>query len=319
MNLKLSAAGFAIQADKGAPEAQPAYFGPVGGGGLVGFDVTQTPDELTSAQVGPVGEFRESVAVAADYESRMWPASIAGLLYAVLGDIDTSGALTPYTHTIQPASLLPWATVFGKKDTERKAASDCKLDELKLEWEGNGPVKVTATWAGISASWSDVEYVPGLDEAEVNYFKGIALAATIDLDGAAHDGGCVILSGSVDIKRNVTADTRSGQLESSDLFEGALEIAVELKCRVPDLTAVRLLVTGAEDGDTVAADVPYGNFSLAFTDAPDSVTLSATRVAFQTAEPDADPKGGPGELTLTGACYGNPCFTAIVVNDVATY
>jgi hypothetical protein len=319
MNLKLSAAGFAIQADKGAPEAQPAYWGPVGGGGLVGFELEQTEDELTSAEIGGIGEYRAGVAVGADYESRMWPASIAGLLYAVLGDISTTGVSAPYTHTIVPASLLPWATVFGQKDMERKAASDCKCDELKIEWEGNSPVKVTPTWAGMGAMWSDVAYVPALDEALLSYFKGIHLAATIDLDGATHDGGATILSGSLDIKRNLTGDTKSGQLEPSDVNEGALEIDVELKVRVPDLTLVRLLLTGAVDGDTITADVPYGDFSLAFTDAPDSVTLAATRVAFKTSEPDADPKGGPGELTLTGRCYGNPCLTAIAVNDVATY
>ena len=438
MNMKLSAAGFAIQAAKGAPEAQPDYFGPVGGGGLVGFELEQNEDELTSAEIGGIGEFRESAAVAADYESRMWPASFAGLLYAVLGDLDTSGgapavkavlttalagvnndltflaktggtagngitvalvdpagndqaldvtviasaitvhlatgvggaitstatqvknainadveakalvtasvapgnsgagvviALAPanlaggaaaggggsYTHVIEPAATLPWATVFGQKDSDRKAASDCKLDELKIEWEGNAPVKVTPTWAGVDADWSDDPYVPGLDEALLDYLKGIHLAGVIDLDGSTYDGGAKILGGSVDIKRNLAADVYSGDLLAGDVFEGGLEIDVELKVRVPDLEPVRLLLTGAVDGVEISGEVPYGEFSLAFSDSPVSVTLAATRVAWKTAEPDADPKGGPAELTLQGRCYGNPCFTATVVNDVATY
>jgi hypothetical protein len=438
MNMKLSAAGFAIQSAKGAAEAQPDYFGPVGGGGLVSFELEQNEDELTSAEIGGIGEFRQSAAVAADYESRMWPASIGGLLYAVLGSDTPSGgapavkavlttalagvnndltflaktagvagngitillgdpagndqplivsvvasaitahlatgvagAITStatqvknainadteakalvtasvapgnsgagvvvalasanlaggaaaggggdYTHVIEPAAVLPWATVFGAKDTERKAATDCKLDELKIEWEGNGPVKVTPTWAGIDAAWSAAAYEPGLDEALVDYFKGIHLAATLDLDGSEYDGGAEILGGSVDIKRNLTADVYSGALLAGDVFEGALEIDVELKVRVPDLLPVRLLLTGAVDGDDISGEVPYGDFSLVFTDTPDVVTLAATRVAFKTAEPDADPKGGPAELTLQGRCYGNPCFTATVVNSVATY
>jgi hypothetical protein len=80
MNLKLSAAGFAIQSAKGAAEAQPAYWGPVGGGKLGTFALEQVEDELTSAEVGGIGEFRESAAAGSDYESRAWPASVAGLL-----------------------------------------------------------------------------------------------------------------------------------------------------------------------------------------------------------------------------------------------
>lgn len=438
MNLKLSAAGFAIQSAKGAAEAQPAWWGPVGGGGLVSFELEQTEDELTSARVGAIGEYRAAVAIAADYESRMWPASIGALLYAVLGDIQTSegtpavkavlttalagvnndltllaatagaagngitvaltdpsgtdqelgvvvtgsaivvnlatgedGAITSTarevrdavnadseaaalvaaslapgndgsgvvtalaatnlaggadatgtgasTHVITPDASLPWCTVFGAKDTERKAASDCKLDSLKIEWEGNNPVKVTPTWAGMGVAWSDAAYVPVLDESLLDYLKGIHLTAVLDLDGSGYDGSAEIKSGSVEIKRNIAGDTKSGQLEPSSLDEGSFECDVELVVRVPDLLPVRLLLTGAVDGDSVSADVPYGEFSLTFTDSPDSVALAATRVAWKTSEPEASPAGGPAELTLQGRCYGNPAITATVINAVASY
>ncbi len=437
MNLKLSAAGFAIQSAKGAAEAQPSWWGPVGGGGLVSFELEQTEDELTSATVGAIGEYRAAVAIAADYESRMWPASIGALLYAVLGDIQTSegtpavkavlttaltgvnndltflaktagaagnditvalvdpsandqdlavtvsdnaisvslatdedGAITSTarevrdavnadseaaalvaaslapgndgsgvvtvlaatnlaggadatgtgasTHVITPDASLPWCTVFGAKDTERKAASDCKLDSLKIEWEGNNPVKVTPTWAGMGVAWSDAAYVPVLDESLVEYLKGIHLAAVLDLDGNGYDGSAEIKSGSVEIKRNVRRH-QVGQLEPSSLDEGSFECDVELVVRVPDLLPVRLLLTGAVDGDTVSADVPYGEFSLTFADSPDSVALAATRVAWKTSEPEASPAGGPAELTLQGRCYGNPAITATVINAVASY
>ena len=439
MNLKLSAAGFAIQAAKGAAEAQPAFMGPVAGGALVTFELEQAEDELTSAEIVGPGEFRSSAAVAADYETRAWPQSLAGLLYAALGDVDSSGgapavkavyttalagvnndltflaktagtagnsitvalvdpqgndaalsvdvnssaitvnlatgsggaitstatqvknainvdvaakaliaasvapgnsgsgvvtALTAknlaggaaaggggtYTHVVTPAATVPWATVFGKKDSDRKAASDCKIDELKLEWGGNQPIKVNVTWAGCDADYSEADYVPGLDEALLDYFKGIHLSAqTIDLDGNGYDGDAAILGGSLTIKRNLTADIYSGNILAGDIFEGALEIDAELKVRVPDLLPVRLLLTGAEDGTAVSGDVPYGEFDLTFADAPDSLKLAATRVAWKTAEPDADPKGGPAELTLTGRCYGTTPLTATVVNGHATY
>ena len=320
MNTKLSAAGFGIQTGLGVPKANPDFWGPVGGGGLVGFELEQKEDELTSSEVGGVGEYRESVAIGADYESRAWPQSIGGLLYAVLGAIQTTGASAPYSHAITPAAALPWATVFGAKDTERKSASDCKLDEFKIEWEGNAPLKVTPTWAGMGADWAAAAYAPVLDETLLRYFRGIDFTGVLDLDGASHDAGAVILGGSLDIKRNLEGDTKSGQLEPSAINEGAFECDVELKVRVPDLSAVRLLLTGAVDGSVVAADPLYGDFTLTFASSPDSVALAAGRVAWKVPqEPDADPKGGPAELTLQGRCYGNPAITATVVNARASY
>jgi len=319
MNLKISAAGFAVQAEQGAAEAQPAYWGPVASGKLVALEVEQTEDELTSARVAGVGEFREAVAITAGYETRVWPASFAGLLYAVLGALQTTGSAAPYTHVSIPAALLPWCTVFGAKDAERKSASDAKLDSLKVEWEGNGPLKVTVAWAGLGVAWSDVAYVPVADETDDSYLKGIHLTSVLDLDGSGYGGGAVLKGGSVEIKRNITPDPKSGQLGPAGLSEGAFECDVELKVRVPDLLPVRLLLTGAVDGDAVSAAVPYGEFELTFTDGDDSVALSATKVAWKTEEPDADPKGGPAELTLQGRCYGDPAITATSVNSVATY
>ncbi|MEI6449767.1 MAG: hypothetical protein WCP98_07425 [Actinomycetes bacterium] len=442
MNMKLSAVGFALQSAKGAAEAQPEFWGPVGGGSLVTFALEQAEDELTSAEIVGPGEFRSSAAAAADYESRAWPQSIAGLLYAALGAIDSdpgsapavmavlttalaganndltflaktggtagnsitvalvatgndtplsvdvassaitvnlatggAGAITStasqvraainadtdakalitaslapgnsgvgvvtalsaanlaggaaaggggtYTHVITPTSEVPWATVFGKKDSDRKAAVDCKLDELKIEWEGNQPLKVNATWAGCDADYAAADYTPGLDEALLDYFRGIHLStATIDLDGNGYTGDAAILSGSLTIKRNLNADIYCGSLLAGDIFEAALEIDAELKVRVPDLLPVRLLLTGSEGGTAITGTVPYGEFDLVFSNAPDSLELAATRVAWKAGEPDADPKGGPAELTLTGRCYGSTpasVLTATVVNAHATY
>jgi len=441
MNLKLSAAGFAIQAAKGAAEDQPAFWGPVAGGNLVTFELEQTEDELTSAEVGGIGEYRSSAAAVADYETRAWPKSIVGLLYAALGDCDSSGgapavaavyttalvgvnndltflaktagtagnditvelndpsandaelsvdvtdsaitvnlatgsggAITStatqvknainadadakalitasvapgnsgagvvtelaatnlaggaaaggggtYTHVVTPAATLPWATVFGKKDSDRKAASDCKLDELKFEWEGNDPIKVTTTWAGIDAEYSEEDYVPVLDEAELDYLKGIHLqTAAIDLDGSEYDGDAEILGGSIAVKRNLTADIYSGDLLAGDLLEGNPEIDIELTVRVPDLLPVRLLLTGAVDGTSVTEDVPYGSADLTFAASSDSLELAATKIAWTTEEPEAEPKGGPAELKLKGRCYGTAgdLFTATGVNEHASY
>jgi hypothetical protein len=129
-----------------------------------------------------------------------------------------------------------------------------------------------------------------------------------------------VLGGSLTIKRNVAGDVYSGMLMPGNIYEGNLEIDAEIKYRVPDLLPVRTLLTGVATGTVPTAVVPYGSFSLAFTAAPDSLTLSATRVAWTTDEPDADPKGGPAEITLKGRCYGAAApLTAVVVNAHPSY
>jgi hypothetical protein len=324
MNLKNGVAGFAIQSAKGAAEAQPQYAGPVGGGKLLVIEVEQVEDELTSSQIGSPGEYRESAAFAGEWEGRMWPASFAGLLYAVMGAVQTTGAVSPFSHAITAAAELPWCTVFGEKGSgasaERKAFPDCKCDALKIEWEGNGPVKVTPTWGGLDVDWSDAAFDPDLDEEALAYLKGIHAAVVLDLDGGAHDGGAEVKGGSIEIKRNTVGDTKSGQLEPTDISEGNFECDVEFSVRVPDLAAIRLLLTGAEDGTSVAVDVPYGDFTVTFADSPASVALAATHVAWKVPEePDADPKGGPAEIKLQGRCYGSSPLSGTVVNSVATY
>lgn len=323
MNLKNGIAGFAIQSAKGAAEAQPQFAGPVGGGKLLVIEVEQAEDELTSSQIGSPGEFRESAAFAGEWESRMWPASFGGLLYAVLGADQVTGAQAPYSHAITPDAELPWVTVFGEKGSgataERKSFPDCKCDALKIEWEGNGPFKVTPTWGGLDVAWSAVAFDPDLDESAVDYLKGIHVATVLDLNGAGEDCDAIVQGGSIEIKRNTTGDTKSGQLEPTDIGEGNFECEISLKCRVPDLTAVRLLLTGAVNGSSISAEVPYGDLTLTITDSPTIVTLAAGKVAWKTQEPDSDPKGGPAEITLQGRCYGALPLTTTVVNAVATY
>jgi hypothetical protein len=227
------------------------------------------------------------------------------------------------THLITPAEELPWATIFGQKGkgakVERKAFQDCKCDELKIEWEGNGPVKVTPSWLGGNVDGLTDEFTIGLDETDLPYLMGIHSACTLDLDGTGEDCDATIKGGSIDIKRNVTADLRSGQIEPAGADEGGFEAEIELNVRVQDLAAVRLLLTGSTTGEELSVDVIYGDFTVAFTDSPTVVTITATKVAWKTEEPESDPKGGPAELKLTGRCYGSIPLTASVVNTVASY
>ena len=321
MNLALSAVGIGIQSAKGTAAAEPAFYHGVDGGNIVTFGVSQVEDELTSGLVAGTGEYRESVAVAADYGTRAWMKSVGAYLYAALGAVSVTGTTT-YTHVITADSSLPYVTVFGKKDADFKVASDCKIDQLVLEWDGNGPLKLTPTFAGCALAY-DTAYTPTLDETLLAYYTALGGTFTLDLNGSAEDCGATILGGKVTIARNLTSDMVSGTLAPSDVTAGKLQVDVELKGRVPDLTATRLLLTGTTTGTEASGAVLYGGFSFGFAGAsPNTLAIAGTRVAWQTEDPGADPKGGPGELTLKGRCYmtaGGTPVTATVVNQHATY
>lgn len=322
MNLALSAIGFALQADKATAATEPQFWHGVDGGKMVEFPVEQKEDELTTGLPAGVGEFRESVMPAAGYGTRAWPKSIAALLYAIMGDIATTGAGPVYTHVIEAGASLPWATVFGKKDTALQSMAASKADEIKFSWEGNGPLKVSVVWAGCTMVY-EASITPVLDESLLAYFKAAGGTFSVDLNGAGETAGGKIMGGEITFKRDVEADIYSGDLLPGDVSEKQLSVETTVKYRVPDTRAVRLLVTGALNGTAPAADPIYGGFDFLFkSGATDELRFQATRVAWQTEEPEGDPKGGPGEISLKGKCYmtaGGSPLTATVKNGHASY
>ena len=191
MNLKLATAGFAIQAAQGAAEAQPAFSGPVGGGKLATVEVSQVEDELTSAQIGSPGEYRESVSFSGEWEGRAWPAPSAACSTPCSARFRRPDPLTRTRTRSRRRPRCRGAPCLASKDSERKAIADAKLDELKLEWEGNAPIKLTPAWLGLDVTWSGAAFVPVVDESDADTLKGVGLAAVIDLDGSGYDGGAV--------------------------------------------------------------------------------------------------------------------------------
>ncbi len=225
MNLKLSAAGFALQSAKGAAEAQPAWWGPVGGGGLVSFELEQTEDELTSARVAGVGEFRESIAITAGYETRLWPASFAGLLYAILGARQTTTA--PRRPTPTPWTPAALAALVHRPARRTPSASRRRTrppTRSRSSGRATGSVKATVAWAGLGVAWSPIAYVPVSDETDEGYLKGINLTSVIDLDGSGYDGGAVLQGGLVEIKRNLAPDPEVRAARAGRPLRGCLRV-----------------------------------------------------------------------------------------------
>lgn len=320
MNSALSAIGWAKQSGKASAATEPTFYQGVTGGKLVDFPIEQKAVEETTGLGAGTGEFRESVIPAADYGVFMRPKAIGSLLQAVLGTVVTTGA-GPYTHVITLGASVPYYTLFGKLDTEFRTVADAKLDELSIEWEGNAPVQVNATWVGCTPGW-DTAYVPVNDEVLADPFLASGGTFRYDVDGTTL-AAAKVLGGKITFKRGVTPDLLSGTVTPDDVNESALEVEVELKIRAASLADMRTILTGASNGTTISDSPIYGSFDAAFALGTNSVTLAATKVPFSCETPEADPKGGPVELTLKGGAYipsgGTTPITATVINGLASY
>lgn len=323
MNLALSATGIAVQADKDTAAIQPTYWHGVAGGELVTASVTQEEDPITTGLAAGTGEFRSAVGIAADYEARAWLGSIGAYLYAILGDKDVTGTGDPYTHTIEAGSTIPYLTVFGQRDTDYLKATACKLDRLVIEWDGNGPLKVTPSFMGLGFTYGSAAYTPTTDETLTDYLLGLQGAYTLDLDGAGEDCDAVVQGGSLTFSRNLKADPASGSLAPADVSEGILTVEASVTVRVPDLTVLRMMLTGTTSGTTASEDVLYGELSTVFTDGTHSLTIAANKWAWKPTNPSVGPDEGPAIVTLSGKCYiasgETTPVTVTLVNAVASY
>lgn len=324
MNTALSAIGWGKQSAKDAAVAQPVFLQGVTGGKMVDFEIDQKPFEETTGLGAGTGEYRESVSVGADYGVFMRPLAIGSLLEAVLGNVQTTGAEAPYTHVITLGASVPYYKLFGKLDSEYRTAANCKLDELSIEWEGNGPVKVNATWAGCSGTWdaSGSSWNPTNGEKLADPILASGGTYQYDIDGSTL-ATAKVLGGKITFKRAVEADILSGSVLADDVHESALVTEIELKIRAASLADQRTILTGTSNGTTISDSVVNGSVSVAFALSTSSVTIAASKIPYSCETPEADPKGGPVELTLKGGCYipsgGTTPVTATVVNARASY
>ena len=310
--------GFALQTALGSPASQPAFAHGLESGGP-GADPSQETDPLTSAHLAPAGAHRDEIATGAQYVTRAWPKSVGAYLYAVLGDLATTGT-GPYEHVITLADDdLPYVTVFSDKDGTLYSIADCKLDELKLSWEGNKPVKLEAKFVGAALD-KPATFVATVDETDdPDYFSPLGGTFKMDVDSAT-PATARVKSGSLTISRGAEPHYFSGSVVAGDVTEGGCAPVVDLTLVPEDLSEWEDIVWD-DVGEALEEDVVYGSFEFTFVKGTNELVLAADRVAFVCELPEADPEGGAAELELTGVCYRttDTPVTATLTNGQATY
>lgn len=317
---RISFAGISKQTAKGTPNSTPTYGLGVRGGSTLMVDVNQESDAITFATRISPDENRLAVTPGASVQTRLWPRSGPLLLYGVLGAINTSGA-GPFTHVLTPAADLPYLTLFGRLDAEYHEIRDCKIDSLTISWSERSPLEVEYTAMGISTSLYRSAWTPTNDESGQTRF--IPPGGTFKLHGrSATAAEAPITGGTITISNNLVPIPLSKSVFPDDVFPAEQVLECSFTTMPNDTTEWRRWLTDADAGTSPSAQPVFGSFDVKFViDANTDLQIVSTRVAYTGDYPEADPAGGPAELTLAGRVKkpAGDAITATLRNSVASY
>jgi hypothetical protein len=318
---RIAFVGMTKQSGKGTAAVSPYLVGlGLRGGGVFDPGLEQESDAITyTTRISP-DENRTAINPGAAFDTRLYPKSGALLAYAALGGI-TSTPGSPNTHVIVPASTLPYLTLASQLDTEYQKLVDCKCDELTIQWSERQPVEVSAvfkgiTWTGYTASWTATN-----DESAAVKFS--PPGGTFQLDAASGSpANAAITGGMISIKNNLVPIPLSKAIVPDDVFEAEQTIEVSFTLMPADTTEFRKALTGSGAGTAFTGVPVFGSFDVKYIiDANNDFDFTGTRTAFFPTYPDADPAGGPAELTMVGRVKkpAGAALTITVHNAIAGY
>jgi hypothetical protein len=319
----LARVGLAKQAAKGTAVTPPAFAFGVAGGTVFQAEIDQDREELTlsDALVAPAA-VRSGVVPGADFPTRAFPRSLGLLLLGALGTDVVTGTTPNFTHTLTPATDVPYLTLTGELGGFAAQVRDCKVGELEIAWDGNDPLEVSASLVGTVLSFPGSFGTPGTDDQRAQTLTPCGGTFLLDA-GSGTPVAAPIRAGTIGIGNNAEPVMLSGDAQPGDVFVGAKEIDASLTIVPDNLNEWRKVLTGSAGGAAVSCLPVYGSFDVLFQiDANTSLRLAAGRVAFVTDFPEADPGGGPAELELAGPVVSpasGAALTATLKNSVASY
>lgn len=311
--------GAAKQSAKGSAAANPTFAHGVTDGAVLSLDITQDANSRTGASLGLQDVNRTAAMPAAGFTSRAHARSLGLYLFAALGGKSVTGT-GPYTHVFTPADTLPYLTLAGKLDTVLTQVRDYKVDTMTVSWSENDPLEVQVEGMGTVLSFP-VSFTPTTDDTTSAYFSPVGGTFQISTSTGT-PATARVTGGEIAISNALEAIPLSGSILPDDIFNAQREITCSFDIQPENLDDWRTIATGSSGGAGVSSTVPYGSFSMAFTNGADSLTIAATRVAFTCDFPDADPAGGPVTITLAGVVLkpsASAQITATLINTQASY
>jgi len=304
---------------KGSVAASPTFAQGLTGGSVITVEVAQELEERTSATRLSPAINRTGVMPGIDMTGRAHPKGVGLWLYGAMGAVSTTGSGT-FTHVFSIADDLPYLTAFGKLGSNIYSVRDVKVDTFGLSFENANPVELSVAGMGTVVGYPGA-FSPVNDDTRATYFTAATGTFKLDVNSATAVTAS-ITAGEITISNNLETIMLSGSIAPDDVFPGRQEIEVSFDIVVENMNDWREILTGTSGGSTASTDPIYGSFEVAFTSGATSLTLAATRCAFTTDFPEANPGGGPVTLTLAGLVVQTAAgagMTATLVNDVSSY
>lgn len=277
--------------------------------------------DIPDAQLGPI-------AYSGEYDMYLRMESAATFLAAAMGGVSSAGAaLTGYTHSIVPATVLPWLSIEEKiaNGYETFAYTDAKVNTFHMEADANGYLMATAGLIALTQATTTATAI-GSQRRDTS---PLIVGSNITVSWAGVQ--LPAKSFSLDINNNLEDDDfRLGSLTLGALTEKRRELTMGVTIRPEDAALWKTATWGSPAAtgplgqsykDDVAIhietyeDIPGANAGVKYE--MDVVVANAIIAPFQ-----LDPSGDDvmeHDIEIRPVLYtGTDIMTVDVVNSYAT-
>lgn len=238
-----------------ATPAIGAYRMPFSGGNIAPVRETDNLSETDSSRDRGTS-YVASSGVEGSPEFYARDASLGFWLQAALGADAVTGATPNFTHTITPANVLPYLTLWRSlDDTLWEQFRDCKVGSLAISADAGAPLQVTAGIQGLQATRlaaDPLTYTTGtpnipLDSGAVYNYND----ATVTLGGSAT---ALVRSFELTIENNVSRQ-QTDDVVPYDVVEGVREISLGFDLIFENLTEYNKFHYGGAAGTAISPTV----------------------------------------------------------------
>lgn len=245
--------------------------------------------------------------------------SLGFWLQAALGTDAVTGTTPNFTHTLTPASTLPYLTVWRDvADTLWEQFLDCKVSSLVVSASAGSPLTVTPTLVGRSATrlTTDPSTTPAIT-LDNNYAYNFN-DATITLSGGVT---ALVSQFSLTIDNTVVAQ-QTDNVVPIDVVEGLRRISLSFDLIFSTLAEYNAFNYGSTSGTTQGNTIYTTSAEFSFAHgANNNIDFLLPSIAYETFPVDVNAAGTPivASITAVGQRGGSPIVTATVKNQAAVY
>lgn len=334
INQSISVLGVARQRDKSTPANEPTFKHGLTGGGLVKPERSVDQKSIACGLRANTtnGAYVSEVNLGVDFETMAYADVFPFYALAAMGNCVSTPADTDgyYKHVITLGSTIPFLTFWAQLgDTTQRTVSKavgCKIDTLSLEFEGNAPLDIGVTAAGIDAdlfgSWSG--------ETEPSCFDGYFVPTNGVWKFSANSQEpqeVLCTKGNFELSNSLTSYRNAGQVIAAEVAESKLSTSAGITIQPEDWTPIRQVLTGSDTGTKVTSSVVYGSASWDFTHSKDpncKMSVEFSNVPWNCETPEVDPEGAAAEIEFSADNIGvaskdGTPVKITVINKVKSY